>query len=66
MIIIKDGIIPSNIIRFNCENCGCIFEADKGEYQTSTQMEVMHDGLAPYKCQCPRCKRIVYGERTIK
>lgn len=63
MKIIKDGTIPSTIIRFICDNCGCVFDAEKGEYECSSQMEVMHDGLGAYKCECPCCKRITYADR---
>ena len=63
MNIIKDGTITVPIIRFECNNCGCVFEADKGEYKYSSQMEVMHDGLGAYKCECPCCKNMVYTER---
>ena len=63
MTIVKNGKIPSTIICFECEYCGCLFEADKGEYKYSSQMEVMHDGLGAYKCECPCCKNMVYAER---
>lgn len=62
MRIIKDGTIPSTTIRFICDNCGCIFEAEKGEYGYSSQLEVLHDGLGSYKCQCPCCQRTVYTD----
>ena len=63
MTIVKNGKISSKIICFECDNCGCLFEAEKGEYKTSSQMEVMHDGLGTYKCECPCCKNIVYTKR---
>lgn len=37
--------------RFECEKCGCIFEADKGEYTHTTQYNETH-----YYCKCPNCK----------
>ena len=30
--IIKPGKIPDTTKRFECSRCGCIFEADKGDY----------------------------------
>lgn len=37
--------------RFECTTCGCIFEADKGEYTHTTQYNETH-----YYCKCPNCK----------
>lgn len=33
MKIIKEGVIPKTCRRFICNNCGCIFECDEGEYE---------------------------------
>ena len=63
MKILTYGKVKPKPIIFNCEKCGCIFEADYSEYEVSTLMEVMHDGLGAYKCECPCCKNIVYGDR---
>ena len=62
MKIIKDGKIPSRIKKFKCDNCGCIFEAELGEYISSSQMEVMHDDLPGWKCKCPCCGNYAYKD----
>lgn len=36
--------------RFKCERCGCIFEADKGEYKFVSQYNEVS-----YFCKCPCC-----------
>lgn len=51
MNIIKPGEIPKETIRFSCSYCGCIFEADKGEYETGPQYD------PGYTCRCPTCGR---------
>lgn len=51
MKIIKDGKIPSTVKRFKCTRCGCVFEADKGEYKS----EIYFEGKIFY-CKCPCCK----------
>lgn len=60
MIIVKNGKIPNRIICFECDYCGCLFEAEKGEYLCSSQMEVLHNGLGQYKCKCPCCNNMVF------
>lgn len=60
MKIIKPGKPPSSARVIKCSNCGCVFEAEKGEYKPSSQMEVIHDGLDNYKCDCPCCGITVY------
>lgn len=50
MTILRDGDIKK--IRkykyFLCENCGCIWEAKKDEYETHTQYNEEY-----YCCKCP-------------
>ncbi len=60
MKIIKQGKIPTTTKIFICEKCDCKFEAERGEYVASGQMEVMHDGLPYYKCKCPCCGVMTY------
>lgn len=61
MKIIKPGKKPSmNNKKFECENCGCVFMADKFEYHGTAQLGVM-DGLPPYECKCPTCGNYVYA-----
>ena len=52
MNIIKPGEIPKEKIRFWCSYCGCIFEADIGEYETEAQFDPV------YSCRCPTCERM--------
>lgn len=44
----------SNIKRFVCKNCGCIFEASKQEYD----MYAYYNG--PDQCKCPCCGMLVH------
>ena len=63
MKIIKVGTIENETKRFECKNCGCIFEADKGEYFMSSQMQILQ-GMNVYQCQCPTCNRMTDNEVT--
>lgn len=36
--------------RFECKTCGCIFEADKGEYETE-EVQI----YSYHYCNCPNC-----------
>ena len=60
MKIIKKGIRPTLFKRFICANCGCIWEAEKGEYNSTSQLGMIHDGLKAYNMNCPCCGIIVY------
>ena len=51
MNIIKPGEMPKETISFSCSYCGCIFEADKSEYETGPQYD------PGYSCRCPTCGR---------
>lgn len=61
MKIIKEGNkeLLKKTKRFNCDKCGCVFEADKGEYKCYTQYNT-----DKYYCVCPCCKNDAYEERT--
>lgn len=37
--------------RFECSTCGCVFEADKGEYKFEEDYI-----YSSYYCKCPNCK----------
>lgn len=52
MKIIQHGRPKSVFIvkRFKCSNCGCVFEADKGEYKVGS-----HYNETYYYCPCPDC-----------
>lgn len=36
--------------RFECKTCGCIFEADRGEYETE-EVQI----YSYHYCECPNC-----------
>lgn len=62
MLILKGGDLDkiNQTITFECDNCGCVFKADKNEYEhVSNQREWLETG-ASYKCACPFCKKKVY------
>ena len=60
MKIIQPGDLNrlKKIKRFECEYCGCIFEADQSEYWAADAMAALHDGLEA-TCKCPCCHRDV-------
>ena len=31
--IIREGKIDKQVLRFTCQNCGCIFEGERGDYK---------------------------------
>lgn len=53
--IIKLGKKPSTIEQFECPRCGCVFKADKGDY------ELAYSLLNGYyfKIDCPCCGYII-------
>lgn len=54
MRIIKEGKIKKENYILNCPACGCVFEADKGDY------EVRFDFNERYiRVDCPYCKNVV-------
>lgn len=57
MKIIKEGDLNKlkKIKRFECKECGCIFEAEKNEYKHGSQYNDTY-----YYCECPFCHQIVY------
>ena len=55
MKILQNGD-PSMLLkpkRFLCKSCGCLFEANNGEYNTGTQRD------PECWCKCPVCGRSV-------
>lgn len=54
MKIIKEGKIGTTR-RFNCERCGCIWEAKKGEYEPTPPV----GDLKFYWMKCPTCGKYV-------
>ena len=59
MKIIKEGIRPAITKRFICSNCGCIWEAEKDEYNVTSYLSMMHDELKVYYMNCPCCGAFV-------
>lgn len=59
MKIIKEGDLKKlkKIKRFECKECGCIFEAEKDEYKRGSQYNEEY-----YYCACPYCNQRVYTE----
>ena len=59
MKIIKEGDLNKlkRIKRFECKECGCIFEAEKDEYKEGSQYNETY-----YYCACPCCNQTVYTE----
>ena len=59
MKIIKQGDlnIARKPLRFECKNCGTIFEADKGEYQF---VDNYLSKEINYACECPLCHGTIY------
>jgi len=54
MNIIKIGNISHDVMRITC-GCGTIFEFEKKECNTTSQLGVMHDGMGAYNINCPVC-----------
>lgn len=50
MKIITQGVVEREIKKFECDYCGCVFEAEPGEYGSDNQY---------YSCKCPTCGRMV-------
>lgn len=51
MRIVQEGNPVNKTRRFGCSRCGCIFDADKGEYEIT-----YYPYLEPmFTCKCPNC-----------
>ncbi len=61
MQIIKKGDLNKlkKIKRFECDKCGCIFEADQTEYKPTPGIAAQR-GEGDYRCVCPYCKNEVW------
>ena len=55
MRIIKAGRPKRAIARFECRECGCVFEAERCEYRIETDYRNGHY----YVCPCPTCGKDV-------
>ena len=64
MKMIKKGTPKSKIYRFECKNCGCIFELDYNDHFDRPAMD-----LGPFvngivvSTYCPCCLEVTYGYR---
>lgn len=45
---------------FQCNVCGCEFEADYGEYQLVSIEATIRDYVVA-KCKCPFCRQMAYA-----
>lgn len=63
MKIIQDGNLEriTKPMRFKCNECGCVFEAEKGEYK----YELSGKNEDMYKCECPYCHKKGYVDRIL-
>lgn len=63
MKIIKEGKkeILSKDKRFECDQCGCIFEANESEYKTEYE-----DCYFYHYCKCPFCENWTYTEIVLR
>lgn len=61
MKIIQRGNLDllKEIRKFECDRCGCIFEAEKGEYQVYSQYNEPY-----YTCICPTCRDVALEMRS--
>lgn len=53
--IIKPGKKPETTKRFTCKHCGCVFNADKDDYE---EMYSLCNGYY-LRVDCPVCERTV-------
>lgn len=65
MKIIKPGLSKEEleaklkaVKRFQCTTCGCVFEADKGEYEADDDY-----CRVVYYCKCPNCETNAFEAR---
>ena len=63
MTIIKEGDLqkPKKIKRFECHECGCVWEAERKEYKEESARNESY-----YSMPCPTCGKTVYASNQIK
>lgn len=73
MNIIKKGNLPEYLkktIRFTCDYCGCVFDAEAGEYEyvgITEALFVRNKHWHKYKCDhCPTCNHPVYNDEPME
>lgn len=64
MRIICDGDPKKNKpdVRFTCQNCGCVFIAEWGEY-TRHDQQIQGPWL---ECTCPQCKSRTTKDENVR
>ena len=58
MIIIKRGDAKKYPRVFDCEECGSVFQVNKGEYQEVPSPDGVTTGEVTYTCVCPVCDTV--------
>lgn len=58
MIIIKRGFAKKYPRQFECEECGSVFQVNKGEYQEVASPDGVTTGEVTYTCVCPVCDTV--------
>ena len=64
-IIVEGDAAKRQPVRFSCKYCGCVFDADKSEYDIAEEsIEAHYNGMqyklvTLYSCDCPCCGRVV-------
>lgn len=60
--IIKPGKIknPRDTRRFTCLLCGCVFDADRGDYEAFDQYQT-----TDYAAICPTCHHTTYRSEPL-
>ena len=61
IIVNGDSSKAKAIKRFKCNNCGCVFDAEKEEYEIADSLAQQKENLEAY-CYCPCCKHKVWRE----
>ncbi len=57
-IIVPGKLLSTTTRRFKCDNCDCVFDADKDEYSCGSQYSDDY-----YCCICPCCGYYADEER---
>ena len=61
MRVIHPGKKDTKAKRFTCTGCGCVFEAERGEYTVVGHTAWAYDGMTT-KCVCPCCGKMAYSK----
>lgn len=61
ILVLGNLAVVNEVKRFRCDYCGCVFDAEKGEYDIADSLAQQKDNLEAYS-MCPCCKRRVWRE----